>query len=101
MAEKYRPSNGSDGDGFFAAWCCRCARDKSMSDGKDFDACTPEEICPIIADSLAFHIDHPKYPVEWIRDADGPKCTAFIPAGEPLPLPRCTLTPDMFEESKP
>ena len=28
--EKYRPSNGTEGDCFFAGWCCKCQRDKAM-----------------------------------------------------------------------
>ena len=28
--------------------------------------------------SMAFDIDHPEYPTEWIEDSFGPGCTAFI-----------------------
>lgn len=99
MAEKYRPSSGTEGDGFFATWCMKCARDKSMSEGKDYDLCAPEEICPIIDNTFAYEVDDPKYPVEWIHDETGPKCTAFIPAEQGMTPERCALTIDMFDGS--
>jgi hypothetical protein len=101
VAEKYRPSNGSEGSAFFESWCSHCARDKSMREGAPFEECDDSEVCPIIANTFAYEVDDPKYPVEWIVDADGPKCTAFVPAGSDVPQPRCEKTVDMFPEVKP
>lgn len=97
MTERYRPTSGTEGAGFFERWCCRCARDKSMSEGKNFDDCTEDEVCPIIANTFAYDVDDPKYPVEWIVDADGPRCTAFVHMDVGIPPPRCPRTIDMFD----
>lgn len=93
VAEKYRPGNGSEGDGFFENWCSKCARDTAMREGKPVDECDDSELCPIIASALAFEIDDPQYPVEWIIDESGPTCTAFVLAGTELP---CTHTIELF-----
>lgn len=91
---KYRPSCGSEGAAFIAAWCCNCERDKN-------------EDCSILAATFAFDVDDPSYPPEWCYDeaadslANSPRCTAFVPLGDPLPTPRCDATPDMFAEAKP
>jgi hypothetical protein len=43
---------------------------------------------------MAFSIDEPGYPQEWIRDQDGaPRCLAFEPIDKPE---RCQHTVDMF-----
>lgn len=94
--ELYRPSNGTEGDGFFSAWCMRCARDKTMSEGKNYDDCGPGEVCELIGNSMAFDVDDPKYPQEWRYGANGPECTAFVPVGQDIPRERCAHTIDMF-----
>jgi len=95
----YRPSNGTEGECFFSAWCRKCARDKAMSEGKNLDDCSEPEVCRIIADTFAYDVSDPNYPKEWIHDSRGfPSCTAFIPLGEAIPLQRCTRTLDMFPE---
>ena len=67
MAEKYRPSNGTEGECFQSKWCNNCIHD-------DFKA---EKFCSILGDTLAYDIDDPKYPKEWISDEKGPRCTNF------------------------
>jgi len=95
--EKYRPSNGTEGECFFAVWCCKCQRDKSMRDGVDIDECDDNERCDIIADTFAYDVDDPKYPSAWQYGKDGqPCCMQFVPAGEPVPEPRCTHTKELF-----
>lgn len=95
--EKYRPSNGTEGDIFFAGWRQKCARDKAMSEGADIDECDDNERCDIIGKTMAFDTDEEGYPSEWQYGADGqPCCTAFIPAGDPIPEPRCELTKELF-----
>lgn len=96
--EKYRPSNGTEGDCFFAAWCCKCARDKAMREGCDVDECDDNERCDILTATMCFNIEDAEYPKEWQYGRDGqPICTAFVPAGEAIPALRCELTVDMFE----
>lgn len=90
MSEPYTPSNGTEAAIFWANWCERCAKDKSMSEGKDWDLCEPDEVCDILSNSFV------KQVAEWIEDGDGPRCTAFIPIGGE----RCGKTVDMFAESK-
>lgn len=79
----YRPSNGTEGGGFIDYWCSQCERDIN-------------EDCDILARSFAHDIDEPEYPREWIYDTDGPRCTAFIERGKPLPPPKDDKTLDMF-----
>lgn len=95
--EKYRPSNGTEGEFFFNAWCCQCARDKAMREGISIDECDDNERCDIIAMTFALDVDDPDYPQDWQFSKEGqPCCTAFIQAGEPIPAPRCEKTMDMF-----
>ena len=95
----YRPSNGDEGCCFYEDWCENCARDATMNSGKNYDDCSPEEICEIIGATLRYKIDDPKYPQEWVYGATGPMCSAFVPVGELVP-PRCKLTRDMFGDGK-
>lgn len=90
--EQWEPSNGTEGELFMNAWCCNCARDRAMREGCDFDDCDDDEKCEIIGASFRGEA------VEWQYDKHGqPCCTAFVPAGEAIPEPRCALTTDMFE----
>lgn len=92
----YRPSNSSEGCGFYAEWCANCARDKPMSEGKDYDECGPEEVCEIIAHTLAYDVTDPRYPKAWTYKDGQPCCTEFIQAGQEI-RHRCAHTPDMFD----
>lgn len=95
--EKYRPSNGTEGECFFAAWCCKCQRDKAMREGADIDECDDNERCDIIADTFAYEVEDPEYPAAWQYGKDGqPCCTQFVPAGDQIPEPRCTHTQELF-----
>lgn len=86
MAEKYRPSSGTEGEVFKSQWCYRCAR---------FDKDDP---CMIEGATFFLGIDHPEYPSEWIVDENGPRCTAFEKPGAPKP-DRCPDTIDLFPEA--
>lgn len=89
--QQYIPSNGSEGEAFFSWWCTQCQRDKSMREGADLDDCDDDEKCEIIAASFRGEAK------EWVYGPDGqPMCTAFVPAGQELPAPRCEHTQDMF-----
>lgn len=91
VGEKYRPSNGTEGDLFHCAWCARCERDRAHRESK-FEA----PGCDIVARSFAFSVDDPEYPSEWIITTDGqPACTAFVPEGTAV-QERCEHTHDMF-----
>ena len=95
--EKYRPSNGTEGECFFSSWCCHCARDKSMREGDPLDECDDNEVCKIIADTFAYEVDDPRYPAEWQYEKDGqPCCIAFVRHGDQIHQPRCQHTVDMF-----
>ena len=87
----YLPSNGSEGAYFFDAWCCRCQRDKAMREGANLDDCDDNEKCDIIAQSFCGPVK------EWVEDESGPRCTAFVEAGNKIPDGRDTLTMDMFD----
>lgn len=68
--EKYRPSNGTEGEIFESMFCDRCKQDRDGS-------------CLIHTLALAHVEDDPLYPVEWVapvgaNDYPGDaKCTAF------------------------
>lgn len=88
MTEPYRPSNGTEGDIFMDKFCFNCKNN-------------PEENpCLILRDSLAYHIDNPHYPKEWIEDEKGERCTAFQDIDDLDVTPRCEKTTDMFKESE-
>jgi len=96
--QKWRPSNGTEGEIFMQGWCAQCARDKSMREVDPVEKCDDDEVCEIIAATFRHDVDDPEYPVEWQYGKDGqPCCTAFIEAGQPVPPPRCKHTVDMFE----
>ena len=59
----YRPISAAEGDFFIAAQC---------------GACTKRKGCRIVRLTMMYAEDDPKYPKEWVSDADGnnPRCTA-------------------------
>ena len=92
----YRPSNGTDGDAFINHWCCNCARDKSMSEGKDFDDCSDDEVCKILSDTFLYDTADEQYPNAWCySDIGEPICTEFIQIGQPIVI-KDELTLDLF-----
>ena len=89
--QQYRPRNGTEGELFMRAWCSACQRDKAFREGEPLEECDDNEACTIIGASFRGGAK------EWVYGADGqPKCTAFVPAGQPIPSPRCEKTLDMF-----
>lgn len=88
--ELYRPSNGTEGEMFESEFCEHCERDRAWREAWQTDG-DPGNVkgCDILARALAFGIDDPQYPREWVRIAmvdpvDGlpinwGKCTAFEP----------------------
>ena len=70
----YRPSNGTEGMGFYENWCARCVKDRP--DAEDGG-------CRILCRSMMFQLGDPEYPEEWECDEQGHSwCTAFEPAPE-------------------
>ncbi len=89
--DQFIPSNCADGIYILTEFCQHCARDKAMREGADFDECDDDDQCEIIAASFRGEA------VEWREMEDGAvKCIAFVPAGQPLPDPRCQHTADLF-----
>jgi hypothetical protein len=76
LIEPYRPSNGTDGDIFMAAFCDRC-RKRDLFGG-----------CSILARALGLQIDDPRYPPEWVKTEAGPMCTAYSNRAEYACKPR-------------
>jgi hypothetical protein len=78
LRKPYRPSNGTEGEMFYEAWCGRCHRDKAFREGG--------RGCSILCATLIYPADSPYYPVEWVEDEkDGARCTAFAPLDGPAP----------------
>lgn len=72
----YRPSNGTEGEGFVGHWCERCLLDRAVRIHEDY-----ANGCSILARAYAFKITDPNYPAEWVQDIDNrntARCTAFI-----------------------
>jgi hypothetical protein len=93
----FQPSSGTIGHAFIAGWCGNCARDKALREGVEPEECDDNQRCDIVDRTMLYKVDDPEYPSEWIYDQDGhPCCTAFVPAGDPVPAPRCDHTDDMF-----
>ena len=90
-AQPYRPSNGTEGDAFYAQWCQRCERERAYRESRYDD---PDLACPIVTRAMALKITNPDYPREWISDEAGPRCTAFTT--DPMNPTRCDRTADMF-----
>lgn len=72
--EPYRPSNGTEGEGFIGKWCENCTRDIQAQRHENY-----EKGCPILAASFRFHIGEEGYPKEWQWIENSPVCTAFKP----------------------
>lgn len=88
--QPYRPTSGTEGAAFQERWCDHCARDAAFRADPDFGTG-----CQIVADTFAYDITDPKYPKEWVFDAEGrPKCTAFTT--DPACPVRCDKTIDLF-----
>jgi hypothetical protein len=96
MSRPYQPSNGSEGEGFHAAFCDHCARDAAFRDtGYEGD---PALGCQILADSFCYAVTDPGYPKEWITDEEkGPRCTAYTE--DPSCPTRCNKTAGLFSVS--
>lgn len=95
--EKYRPSNGTEGQLFLDAFCRRCQRDSAMRAGAPENVCKSDECCEIIGLTMILDIEDPDYPAEWQYGQDGqPCCTQFVPAVQTIPEPRCTQTMELF-----
>lgn len=89
MSKPYRPSNGSEGEGFMEAFCFRCARD-----GED----SP---CFILGRALGHNIGDPDYPPEWVQDEQGSRCTAFTLEASPDEVDRFYARRDPRQASLP
>ncbi len=69
----YRPSNGTEGEMFMEQFCNRCGHDEAYQNGTG-------DSCEIVANTLFYALNDPKYPKEWKRDSNGePTCTQFKP----------------------
>ena len=99
LHEPYRPSNGTEGECFIGEWCGSCER--SGADGKPDDEGHELMGCSILSRTFRYDADDPEYPAEWVIGDHGPECTAWIPLGDPVPTPRCPVTPDMFSATAP
>lgn len=82
--EPYRPSNGMEGELFESAWCSGCRRGGERA------------ACQIHIMAMAYNVENPAYPREWIYGSDGqPSCAAFSDKHAPRPAYRCKKTLDL------
>ena len=88
--QKYRPSNGMEGEMFMEQFCFRCRHDQDE-----------DNPCDILTRSLWLGLDDADYPEEWVYDKDGrPECTSFHDVQSEKPAAaRCKQTIDMFGEA--
>lgn len=101
VGKKFRPSNGTEGELFIAAWCHNCKKDSFANESCDSEHCHDQETCQIIGDTMLFDVEDEGYPSEWTYGTDGqPRCTAFISIdSDETTTPRCNFTADMFADS--
>jgi hypothetical protein len=76
MSKPYRPTCGTEGADFQAAFCDRCERDRLFRETQEGG-----DSCPILLDSSAYDVTDSRYPKQWIIDEQGPRCTAFEQGG--------------------
>jgi hypothetical protein len=91
--KQYEPSNGTEGHAFIGRWCENCERDKVMNGEATVEQADVDDTlyCSILSNSF---LDGGV--AEWIFDAKGmPTCTAFVPKGDSLPVPRCPHTAEL------
>lgn len=69
--ERYRPSNGTEGEIFQNMWCATCQHEHAHREDWSADG------CKILTMTMALPIDHPDYPCEWQMGPNGPRCTAY------------------------
>ena len=83
--EKWRPSNGTEGEMFIASQCHGCKR----WNGGD---------CQILLKTMFFDVEDEDYPPEWCYGEDGqPTCTGFREkAPRQKAAHRCKQTRDIF-----
>lgn len=76
MNNKYRPSNGTEGEGFMEEHCHQCLHERwTHRQKEDRD----EDKCPIIFLAMSYGVNDPEYPREWTYDTKGqPMCTKFV-----------------------
>ena len=66
----YRPSNGTEGDGFIFKFCAECIHDSQFRGGRKY--------CNILNRSLMYDKNEKGYPKQWRYDENGqPTCTKF------------------------
>lgn len=100
MSNKYRPSNGTEGDYFTAQWCKKC--EKHYQHEEYGLSCRLQ----IYENSMIFDVDEDGYPGEWIVGEDGlEKCTAYVGPGSdrkptPTALKNYWLTPQSYDGQK-
>lgn len=67
----YRPSNGTEGEMFYSAFCAHCTKEREHRT-------TGEGGCDIYLRTMAFGLGDAEYLTEWVLDIDGTgKCTAW------------------------
>ena len=71
--KKYRPSNGTEGEGFIDHFCYNCIHGKYEHTGDLND-----KPCDILSRSFMHDLKDKEYPEEWTYDESGnPTCTAW------------------------
>lgn len=73
----YRPSNGTEGEGFIECNCGECSY-YQVSVGDEARGCDIPG-CPIVDATFWAEIGKPEYPNQWVTDDDGKnaRCLAY------------------------
>lgn len=70
MSKPYRPSNGTEGEGFISTYCYNCIHENPSNELKPH--------CEILTATMCLGTDDEGYPKEWIYDTNNkPTCTKF------------------------
>jgi hypothetical protein len=100
--KKYRPSNGTEGEGFMGCFCYQCIHDNG-----------DDKLCEIISLTMCLDVNDKDYPEEWTYDEqNNPTCTKFVkwdwgkdddgnwiqPSPPPIDDPNQLCLPFIFDE---
>ena len=69
--EKYRPSNGTEGDYFISKYCMNCVHCDPDPEG--------QTQCEIIMLTMIYDVTDEDYPNEWVYVDGKPTCTKWQP----------------------
>ena len=66
--KKYKPSNGTEGEGFMGQYCYQCIHERWVH---AMEEDIEQDKCDILTRTMIHDINDPEYPSEWTYDDNG------------------------------